>query len=126
MYYASVFFHIVSCIVVALFVIPLQVKEARVKNGLALLRKQLLAFGFLVATLAIVGATVLTLRYFVPDQETRMTITVMLVLAHSLGFLGMAVIGYKMYHQQYTDESKLLHAKLDKLEKRRKAMQESR
>lgn len=117
LYFASVGVNIASFFIVALFIVPLQVKEARVKNGLAMLRKQLLLYGITVSTLSLLNAIVLTTRFYVPES-VRMAITISLIFIHSLGFAGLAVLGYKIYHQQYTDISKAIHAQIEKVEKK--------
>lgn len=119
-FFLSILIHVLSAVITLSFVIPLQVKEARVKNGLALLRKQLLFKGVLALVIIVVAICVLSLRYFIEDVPTLRYITVSLVLVHSLGILGKVWIDYQIYHQQYTPESKEFHAKVEALEKSQK------
>lgn len=117
-YYGSIFIQLAAFVVCAFFVVPLQIKEARVKNGLAKLRKQLLLVGISIALLSLITAIVLSLRFFISGDIARY-ISIGIVFFHSIGFLIVSATGYKIYHQQYTDEYKLLHKKIDILQKNR-------
>lgn len=111
----------IAAVIVISFVIPLQMKEAGVKNGLAFLRKQLLAKGFLAITTIITAVLALTIRNVITDLDLARFLVSGTVLVFSLSILGKAIIDYKVYHQQYTDENKDLHARFDTFEKKHKA-----
>lgn len=111
----SIITHVVAGIITAAFVIPLQIKQAGVRNGLRLLRKQMLAKGFLALFIAIVSVVVLTLKYLY-DGDFLPVITTGLVLLHAVGILGKSIIDYEIYHHQYSEESKRLHAKIEAIE----------
>ena len=66
--------------------------------------------------LNIVSIVVLTARFFIPAGDFYRYLSVILVLAHSVGFLVFALIKRKMYRTQYSDKQKELHAEYEKLE----------
>lgn len=111
----SIITHVAAGIITAAFVIPLQVKQAGVKNGLRLLRKQMLAKGFLALFITVISIVVLTLRYIYDGDFLPYAITG-LVLLHALGVLGKSVIDYEIYHHQYSPESKRMHEKIEAIE----------
>lgn len=121
LYMISIIILAISGIIVSSFVIPLQWKEAGVKNGLAFLRRQLLAKGFLALVTIITAIIALTIRSHIADPNLARIIISSTVLLFSLSLFGKAGIDYKVYHQQYTDENKELHRKFDIVEKRHKA-----
>lgn len=117
--YTATIFSAIAIVVIAFFIIPLQLKEAQVKNGLAKLRVQLLLYG--VALVAIDSIMLYFLYrisaqvYFNSQVMPQMTTSVLLFVFSSL-HLSLAVIGYMIYHQQYTPEQKQFHAQIDKIE----------
>lgn len=115
-YSLSIFIHILALIIHATWVIPLQIKEANVKNGLRRLRVLMLASGITFIFLSIVTIFVLTSRFFIPASDLYRYISVSMVLLHAIGFLTFSLIKRAIYKQQYSTEQKSLHAKLDKIE----------
>ena len=116
-FFIAIILHVVAGVIITMFVIPLQLKEAEVKNGLRLLRKQMLLKGFLSLTVIVVSVLALTLRYIVPDPIVSRYLIVALILAHAIGMLAKAIIDHKIYHAQYSQESLDMHLRIEKLEK---------
>lgn len=115
-FFLSILIHVLAAVITLSFVIPLQVREAKVKNGLRILRKQLLIKGVLALVIIVVAIVVLSLRYFISEPVTLRYITVTLVLVHALGILGKTWVDYQIYHQQYSPESKAMHSRIERLE----------
>lgn len=101
-YFISIGIQVVALLVALAFVIPLQIKEARIIDGLTRLRKLMLASGITIITLSTVSVIVLSARFFIPVAYIRY-ITVFLVLAHSIGFLILALILRSIYTSKYVD-----------------------
>lgn len=118
-FFISIIMLTIAGFVAAAFVIPLQVKEAGVRNGLAKLRKQLLLKGFLTFGIITVAIIVLSLRYIIHDTNILRYIITSLIFLYSFFFLVQVYVDYMIYTQQYTEESKKLHDKIDKLEKKK-------
>lgn len=115
---------VASIVIITIFNIPLQIREAKVKNGLAKLRKQLLGFGFTlivtnVIALYFIGRSVVRIANYHESIPVNVVTEVLLTL-FSFSHLILAIIGYFIYHQQYTDEHKAVSAKLEKLTNKRK------
>lgn len=115
-YIASIGIHILALIVHGTWVIPLQIKEAGVKNGLKKLRVLFLASGITIMMLSIISILVLSARFFVPEGQWARYYYLALILFHSFGFLTFSIIKRIMYKQQYSDKQKELHNKLAQLE----------
>lgn len=107
---------VMAGIITISFVIPLQLKEAGVKNGLSTLRKQMLAKGFLHILIVIVAFLTLTMRHIIADLDVARVMISMLVLFFSLGLLGKSFIDSRIYRQQYTPESKRFHEEIARKE----------
>lgn len=90
-------------------VIPLQVKEAKVVNGLAKLRKQLLISGSAVLAAASIACVILTLALFIPGERV---VTEILLLCFVGAFVVIAEAKHAIYHQQYTPEHKAISRKI--------------
>jgi len=97
-----------AAIIVLFFIIPLQIKQAGVKNGLSMLRKQLLAFGATLFVTNVIAAYFLTRTsiglYINGGSATFTTSTLLFIFAFAMFLL--AVIGHQIYHQQYVLEHK--------------------
>ena len=122
-FFISIILHIAAGIITAAFVIPLQLQQVGVKNGLAKLRKQMVVKGFLSLVVIMSSILALTLRYVIHDIDILRYIIVTLILIHSLGALGKSYIDYEIYHQQYTEENKEIHEKIEREELKRKAQE---
>lgn len=116
----AIILHILAGIVTVAFVIPLQVQQAGVKNGLRKLRLQLLVKGVL--ALIVIGAALfsLTARWVLDDGATLRFALVFFVVTHAVGVLGKSIIDYIIYHQQYSPHNKELHEKMEALENSQK------
>jgi hypothetical protein len=117
-YISSILIHVLALYITTAYVIPLQIKEAKVQNGLKKLRIQMLASGATLMALSVVSIIILTIPLIVTNIMTRY-ITVFLVLIHSSGFLVFALIKSAMYHSQYSEQSKSDHQAIAKLENNR-------
>lgn len=111
----SIFLRIAAIWITLKYVIPLQIKEINVKNGLRSLRKQMLLIGISLTFLNILSIIFIIFRLFL-DRENYMLLSGGLSIVNGIGFLFMAYILYKIYHQQYTPEQKEHHDKVEKLE----------
>ena len=114
----SVIVRIISCITLLYFYIPLQLKEARIENGLKILRLQLLAFGLIL--LLINFLTIVTLSSAVIDGVKQAELNVILQVINGIGFLALALIGNNIYTRQYSDEMIGYHKKVHELEEKEK------
>lgn len=118
-YIISIISLTIAGVITAMFVIPLQYQQSKVKNGLASLRRQMLLKGVLALIVIILAIFCLSGRFIISDTTIlRYTITSM-ILVFSLGILGKAIIDFQIYHQQYSDKSKQLHQKIDEAEKKK-------
>lgn len=115
-YYLSIFLHIVALVIALAFVIPLQIKEARVKNGLKKLRKLMLMSGLTIIFLSVVSIIALSIPLVARGSEIARYISVTTVLLHSIGFLIFALIKRQIYREQYSTEQKEFHEEVAKLE----------
>lgn len=113
----SFIIRLVAAIIILFFFLPLQVKEAGVKNGLKRLRYQLLAEG------VIVFMVNLTSMFFLWDLYVRDVpqkfINSSLQVINALAFFFIAAIALMIYRQSYTEDQKELHEKIGKLEEKR-------
>lgn len=113
--YIDLFLRIVTDIVIVLFFLPLQIRQAGVKNGLKKLRIQLLLEGlilFLVNTISIFIIFDLAIRN-VEQQLLNGSLQIM----NGVSFLTMSVIALTIYTQNYTAKNKKHHERIDRLEK---------
>lgn len=113
----SILIRIISCILIGIFLIPLQIKEANVKNGLRILRFQLLAGGIILFLTNIFSLAFLVLAMDTPQKP----LNALLQIINAIAFLVLSWIAMTIYRTQYTDEAKAYHAKIDKLEKKAEA-----
>lgn len=98
----------ISNFLVLAFVVPLQFKQAQVKNGLLVLRKLLLIEGL---TFLLTGGVA---EYFLVRGFYRVLtenieanfISSLLVFIFCMGYLILAICAYQIYHFKYIDEFK--------------------
>ena len=102
--------NIISFLIILFFVIPLQIKEAQVKNGLAKLRIQLLLYGL---AMDIISLLLMYIGYHLFYNIHHLNL-VFAILFISVCVFGLAIIGYNIYHQQYTLKNIKLHEKIDR------------
>lgn len=125
-YFTSVFILVITAVIYSLFIIPLLWRLSKVKNGLAILRKQLLAKGVLAGIAIFFAIFALTARYIISDVETLRVIITFTVLVFSLTFLGKAIIDLKIFRHSFStkgiEENKKFATKnksvIDKSEKK--------
>jgi small-conductance mechanosensitive channel len=115
-YFTTIVVDVIAALITAAFVIPLQIKQNNVRNGLSRLRKQMLIKGVL--SFAVIAFTIaaLTARFFISELETLRYIIVTLILVQALGTLGKSIVDFQIYHTQYTEENKMKHAEIERLE----------
>lgn len=113
----SIVLYILAAITIAGFVIPLQVEQTGVKNGLVWLRRTMLRKEFLSILVIIASIFALTARFFIHEVEILRYIITSLIFIHAFGTYGKAKYDRDIYTHQYSDESKELHRKIDALEK---------
>lgn len=105
----------ISMFIIAFSWIPLQLKEARVKNGLKQLRVLLLILGInLFLTNALAMYLIFYTLFYHKFSSDPMAIISQIV--NSLLFLSIAFTGYIIYHTQYSEQNKERHHKIDKME----------
>jgi hypothetical protein len=111
----SIIVRALSIAVLMIYVIPLQIRESRVKNGLRKLRIQMLSAGTIILLMNLVTLWI-TFRGlskavdFPPDSE-------FLQIFNASGFFGISVIFFLIYHQQFSPKQKELHKKIEIQEK---------
>lgn len=116
-YLFSIFVLAVAGILNPIFVIRLQIQQAKVKNGLAILRRQMLGIGIVAEIVIVVALFCLTGRFFIHDPAIlRYTITVA-IMFFSFFVLAIIVIFIQVYNQNYSARNKELHELIDRLEK---------
>lgn len=76
--------------------------------------------GFLALTVVFASIIALTARFFIGDPEYLRYLITGVILLHAVGTLWKSWIDYKIYHQQYSPQSKEFHRKVEALENRRK------
>lgn len=111
----SIALRIFSTIILVLFVLPLQIKEANVKNGLHKLRLQMLFLGLTIIFVNIIASFILfdiIIRNLFISLNSKL-----LQMTNATAFVVLSIICSNIYHQQFTHEQKVLHEKIEKLEK---------
>jgi len=109
---------LVVAVLLVFMVIPLQVKEALVKNGLISLRRQMLIGGvtILISNLIVVitlADLILHNSYVSPSSE-------FLQVLNALVFLILSVTYVKIYRQQFSRKQKHIHKLANDIEKKEK------
>lgn len=123
-YFFAVFLHVVAGILTMAFVIPLQFQQSKVKNGLVLLRRQMLIKGLLSLIVIIVSVFALMGRWLPFNGDTIRYAVLLFISTHAVGILGKSYIDYRIYHQQYSEHSKQMHQKIHTLEVAKKRRDE--
>lgn len=98
----SLSFRAIAAFVILAFVFPLQLREFKVKDGLAKLRKRLLLIGLTVLILDILSMISIFLR-ITADPKTFLDVSLILGLINGVGYINLAYQGFKIYHEQYLD-----------------------
>lgn len=113
----STVIRVITGIILLAFVIPLQWKQANVKNGLRSLRKALLVSGIILFIVMETGLIIILFKPFV-SMKTNRLITDSIAIFNSVGFFIIAYIKYQIYHEQYTPKNIKLHEKIEKQEEK--------
>lgn len=115
-YFVAIFLYIATFVLETSTVLPLQFRQAGVKNGLKKLRDQLLAKGMMTDLVAITSIIALTSRYFI-DGELNRIVIVIVILTNAFGTFYKSYLDNRIYNQEYTEDNILRHEKIDKFEK---------
>ena len=111
----SIIIRLIAFIILLFQIIPLQIKEAGVLNGLKKLRLLLLILGIslFIANAIALWLLISTISLLGGSVETRLIqiLSAMFILIPSIAL-------YFIYHSQYTLEAKIVHKEVDKQEKK--------
>jgi len=104
----ALFTRTIATIIIVWQIIPLQIKENKIKNGLRRLRAELLIMDFtLLITNLLSMLLIITSKGFIPINS------VILQVVNSVAILVFAIVLYLIYNEQYTPESKEIHRRVD-------------
>lgn len=108
LYLISVLALIIGCFIVLKFVVPLQIKQAGVKNGLKHLRRLLLIQGFTHLITGLIASYYLGRGAYriLTDGVTISVGNAVILGAFCFGYLVLAISAYKIYHLKYIEEQK--------------------
>jgi len=81
-------------------IVPLQIKESRVKNGMQSLRRQLLIVGMTMLITNVVAVIAISLHILHLLDET--TINTVIEIVNAFSFFILAITFYIMYHIKFT------------------------
>lgn len=112
----SIALRVLSSIIMLFFFIPLQIKEALVKNGLRRLRIQLLTVGIIIFITNILTGYILWAILVTYAKERLDNIEAQLL--NAIASVVLSLVLYRIYRFQYSDKSKDLHAKIALQEKK--------
>ena len=115
----NVIIRIITAVIFLAFLIPLFIREAKVRNGLRKLRYQLLATGCIIFFVNTSGLFIIVARNAGIDVTTA---TDIISYLNTFGFFIYSVITLIIYTQQYTPENKQMHEKFEKFEKKEKGV----
>lgn len=118
-YIVSIIILLIGILINVAYILPLQIKQAKVKNGLASLRRLMLAQGFLNLAVGTFLVIALTSRFFMHGEIIRY-VAVILVLFISISFFTFTSIWVIMYRQQFTAKQVKLHEKIEEIENKKK------
>lgn len=104
---------VTTAMIFIFFLIPLFIKEAKVRNGLRILRYELLFTGSIIFFINTVGLVIIIFRF--KGIDTRL-ITDVVTYINTFGFLAYALVKYRIYTQKYSAESKKFHEKMERME----------
>lgn len=116
----SIILRIISSIIMLFFFIPLQIKEALVKNGLRKLRIQLLTVGIIIFITNILTGYILWEILITYAKERLDNIEAQVL--NAIASIVLSVILYQIYKFQYSPNSKRQHEQIAKNEKREKTL----
>lgn len=108
----ALFLRLFSLFISLIFIIPLMVKQAQVKNGLRVFRWLLMGYGILI------NVSNLLTSYFLFDvissSVVQKELNSYLQIINAIIFLLASLLGYAMYHYQFTEENVKFHAKIER------------
>ena len=104
---------IITAILFLVFLIPLLLKEARVQNGLKVLRVELLLTGSIIFLVNTIGLLIIVADFMKLDTAV---VSNFVVSFNSIGFLAYALMKIRIYRQHYSQASKKLHEEFAKFE----------
>lgn len=101
--------------ILIIYLIPLQIAEAKVKNGLKILRIQLLLVGIalIISNLFSIFLIIDTLITGAFESRFMSSLTQLL---HGALFLALSILINSIYHSQYNEVNKERHSKIDRME----------
>jgi hypothetical protein len=111
----NVTIRLITVVIFILYLFPLFIKEAKVRNGLRLLRYELLLSGSIIFLVNISGLFIILFRYLGADLQNVTNLT---TYFNTLGFLTYALLKLKIYTQKYSPENKKLHERFERIEVR--------
>lgn len=120
-HYIDVISIILRCIALfnfLFFMIPLQIHEAKVQNGLRKLRVQLLIIGIILTLIN--SLSIVFLFYDIFNLSVITSTGYALRLSNAIAIFILSYCLYIIYHQQYTDEHKEMIARVHKLTQKKK------
>jgi len=113
----SIIIRIITSIILLWLVIPLQIKQAQVKNGLKTLRKALLLSGLLLFLIDTVGLIIIVIRPIANSATIKLVIDIASII-NSIGLFSLGILWFLIYKQQFTDKNIKLHEKVEKRKKK--------
>lgn len=97
---------LLSAFIISLFIIPLQIEQAGVKNGLAKLRYDMLGLCFTTLITTLIASyflAIVSIRAI--DQGTYVsTLSQIILTIFSTGKFMISIFAYRIYHRQYTPQ----------------------
>lgn len=115
----AIIIRVLSFIILLSQIIPLQVKEAGVKNGLRKLRLMLLVLGI---SLFIGNLIALWLLFTTNTALNTNVLARFNQILTAIMLLIPSIALYLIYHSQYTPEAKIVHKEVDRQEKKQKVI----
>lgn len=100
-YFLTILIYVAVVLISTFSVIPMQKREAQVKDFLHPLRKQFYFKGQLTRLVAITSILALTSRYFVTNMELLRYVIVIMIFSTALEVLIKLLIERRMYKQRF-------------------------
>lgn len=103
----------ITTVIFIMVLLPLFIKEARVKNGLKTLRLELLFTGLTICIVNVAGLMMILFKFFYEDIVIIQTI---ISYVSTIGFLAYSLLLLRIYTRKYTPEQKELHRRFENME----------
>lgn len=110
----SIVIRVLGIITAVLFYLPLQIREAKVRNGLRLLRYELLAGGIVFMLINI--PSLFSLIDLVKRFDRQPFTNSMLQLVNAIGYLFIVILLAVIYRQQFSEKQKGFHNQISDVE----------